>query len=410
MAEGRKWPLAVRVLLALPLVLVPGAVVFASAVGDERPVRVASGASGGAFHPIAGNFRPDERVLGECREDDYECVQQTFGNVAYRQGTRQALVLFEQELERNASVKLDCHRIVHMIGSASLARFDGDVARTFAVGSATCASGYYHGVLERSFVGVRTRAELVDVARKLCVADTIRPQGFLDYQCRHGLGHGLMIQTGYDLPLALETCDRLQTGWDAVACTGGVFMENGTTRFGYRSRWLDDEDPLHPCDAVAARHRRSCYLRAPLRILALERRDFAATARTCGALRPVHAQPCFRGFGREVAGEADYGPRRIVELCGLAGAGAGDCLYGAARTVGDGSGVPGTRRAGQLCKGVPAPTRDACFGGVGIVVGLLYPTNEARRGACSKLARPRAGACSRGAIAEVHPSGRGAWG
>jgi hypothetical protein len=187
-------------------------------------------------------------------------------------------------------------------------------------------------------------------------------------------------------------------------------MENGTTRFGYRSRWLDDEDPLYPCGAVASRHRRSCYLRVAVRILPLGKNDFAAAGRTCGALPAAHAQACFRGLGREVAGQADYGPRRIVALCRLAGAGAGDCLYGAARTVGDGSGLPGARRAAQLCTSVPASTRDACLGGVGIVVGLLYPTNNARQRACAKLAGPRADACSRAAIAEVDPSGRGAWG
>ena len=76
-----------------------------------------------------------------------------------------------------------------------------------------------------------------------------------------------MIQTGYDLPLALSICGRLGTGWDHKACAGGAFMENINTRFGYRSAWLDDADALYPCRRVAVRDQRSCYLRASWRIL-----------------------------------------------------------------------------------------------------------------------------------------------
>jgi hypothetical protein len=396
-------------LLVLPLAVASGAAVIAYASSDDSSPRLASGASGGALHPIAGSFRPDGRVLGECGED-HSCIQQAFGNIAYRQGVKRALLLFEHELARRASVKQDCHRIVHTIGAAALERFRGDVARTFAAGSATCASGYYHGVLERSFVGVKTRAGLVDVARSLCVADTIRPRGFLDYQCRHGLGHGLMIQGGYDLPLALETCERLQTGWDAVACYGGAFMENATTLWGYRSRWLDEEDPLSPCEEIAERHRRWCYLRAPTRIVAFERQDVRAVARTCASLPAEYAEPCLRGLGREVANESDYAPKRIVELCGRVGVGTDLCFYGAARTIGERAALSGPRSAARLCAVAPASRRDACFGGVGIAVGLRYPTDVARRRACAKLAGTSADACSAKAIAAVDATGRAAWG
>jgi hypothetical protein len=397
------------VLFVLPIVVVCGAVVIAHVSRDDGSLRLASGATGGTFHPIAGSFRPDGRVLGECGED-YSCIQQAFGNIAYRQGVERALSLFERELGRSTSVKQDCHRVVHMIGAAALERFRGDVARTLAAGSATCGSGYYHGVLERAFVGVETRAGLVDVARGLCVADTIRPQGFLDYQCRHGLGHGLMIQGGYDLPLALETCERLQTGWDAVACYGGAFMENATTLWGYRSPWLDEKDPLSPCEEIAERHRRWCYLRAPTRIVASERQDVRAVAGTCATLPADYAEPCLRGLGREVANMSDYAPKRIVELCGRVGVGTDLCFYGAARTIGERAALSGPRSAARMCARAPTSRRDACFGGVGIAVGLRYPTNVARRRACATLAGTSADACSEKAIAAVDATGRAAWG
>ena len=59
---------------------------------------------------------------------------------------------------------------------------------------------------------------------------------------------------------------------------------------------------------------------------------------------------------------------------------------------------------------LPTADRDACYSGVGVIVGLLYPTDAARREACSNIAREGAAACSESAIAEVRPDGREAWG
>ena len=412
MKDGAKRPfsLAVVLLFVVPLLAVVLVAVYVLQ-GDEQPggVALAQGASGGAFHPVAGNFEPDDTELSTC-DADYPCLQQAFGNIAYRRGAKAALELFDAQIEANPHVKTDCHRIAHMIGSAAFARYDGNVARTFALGSATCASGYYHGILERAFVGVNTKTKLVDVARELCAGSGIRRRGFLDYQCQHGLGHGLMIQTGYDLPLALSTCSRLATGWDDVVCTGGVFMENVTTRFGFRSRWLEDDDPLYPCGRVALRNRRSCYLRAAVRVISFHGNDFAKAAAVCDALAPRWAQACFRGYGRDAVNEARYSPAKIISLCRLADDNRDDCLYGAARTVGDGEGSEGVRRAAKLCRMAPTSERDACFSGVGIIVGLLYPTNATRQRACEQVASRSAPACARAAIAEVEPDGTGAWG
>ncbi len=170
-------------------------------------------------------------VSGECGTDA-PCLEQAFGNLAFRNGPSRPWVVYEQKLVTDPAVEKDCHRIAHFIGSASLERFHGNVAKTFAQGSSLCVSGYYHGILERAFLGITNKAGLERKARGLCLADGIRRRGFLDYQCRHGLGHGLMIQSGYDLPLALDICARLGTGWDQKACASGAFMENINTAFG----------------------------------------------------------------------------------------------------------------------------------------------------------------------------------
>lgn len=407
----RSNPSRARVLLlvlVIPLVAVPTAAYFALSGGVGARVAVAQGAVGGTFHPVAGSFVPDGTTLAEC-EGRWACLEQAFGNLALREGPRRALTLFQSRLDTDPDVEKDCHRIVHTIGAGALERFHGNVARTFARGSPTCVSGYYHGILERAFLGMTTKHELTTAAKGLCLGAGLRRYGFLDYQCRHGLGHGLMIQTGYDLPLALSICARLGTGWDHKACVSGTFMENVNTRFGYRSSWLDDEDPLYPCQRVGSSDRPSCYLRASWRLLEANDFDYAKAAAGCAGLGRW-SETCFRGLGRDVAEEARYEQRKIQSLCGLAQAGEGDCLLGAARTIANARGASGVEPAAALCRGAREPSQADCYRGLGIVLGMLHPTAATRRAACARLTREYVDACTATANAEVDPSGRTAWG
>ncbi len=402
----RLWP----ILLVVPLVAVPTtAILVLTAETKGTPLPIAQGGSGG-FHPVAGSFEPDETRLDDCK-GRYGCLEQAFGNVAYASGSRRAFALFETTVTRDPDVERNCHRIVHMIGSATLARNAGDLGRTFAQGSSVCASGYYHGILERSFVGIETKAGLQRVAKSLCAGLDTRPRSFLDYQCRHGLGHGFMIQTGYDLPTALSLCSGLGSGWSRVTCTSGAFMENVSTRFGFRSPWLDETRPFYPCNTVPLVHRRSCYVRASTWILQIEDNDFVRTAARCSAAPRKWVAMCFRGLGRDAVVGARYRAfARVRELCAPAGAYAGQCYLGAARTFGDGQGYPGVVLAARFCAGVDPAARSECVSGYGIIVGLVRPTREARRRTCAELAGRFSRSCSAAAEAEADPSGADAWG
>jgi hypothetical protein len=356
--------------------------------GPQAPqVRVARGVVNGAFHPVAGKFRPDGTKLDECRPGDMRCFEQAFGNLAYRVGPKPALALCDRRMAVDKTVSIDCHRIAHMIGSAALAYFRGNVGEAYSHGSATCASGYFHGILERAFAGVHSQAGLIHAARTLCRGAGVRRRGFLDYQCTHGLGHGLMIQTGYDLPMALRVCGRLQTRWDEISCTGGVFMENGSTVYGMRSPWLKRTDPIYPCEVVRVRDRGSCYLRVTTQILQVNHFDWRDTSRRCRAIVRRWQTYCFKSYGRDAANLEGGNPQKVLPLCGLAGSFAGQCLYGASRSIADHD--AGASRAIDLCRRASRSEKSSCFAGLGVVIGLLHSTDRARLEACRSAAELR---------------------
>jgi hypothetical protein len=355
-----------------------------------------------APHPMAGGFVPDGSQLSSCGPRDFRCYEQSFGNIAHDRGARTALRLFERGIATNRSVESDCHRIAHYIGSGALARYRGDVGKAFAAGSPTCWSGYYHGILERSLYRVPDQ-RLGAVIRVICRGIGDRRTSYLAYQCVHGLGHGLMIQTGYDLPASLARCDELDGAWDQTSCGGGVFMENIATLSAPSetaiapSKWLRGDDLVYPCNSriVREHHRRYCYLMVTSRVLEATGFDWHRTARVCRRVDRKWTDTCFQSFGRDASGYTRQSARRIRSLCRVAGRWQDQCIWGAARDIT--SNDAGGRRAARLCTRAARSVRGSCFEAIGTILDGLHPSEARLIASCRSITRRYAGRCAAGA-------------
>jgi cytochrome c553 len=361
---------------------------------ERRDLAAFVGAGRSSGKAVARPFAPDRTTLADCRASKPECLEQAFGNLTFRDGPKAALAQLQTTLQTDRAVQADCHRIAHRMGSAALARFKDRVAPAFIAGNPICASGYYHGIIERAFLGQPT-TRLATVARQLCSDPQINAQRFLAYQCIHGLGHGLMIYTGYDLPGSLKTCDDLQTGFDRVSCSGGVFMENFNSSYGVTSKYLRKSDPIYPCNAVAEHHKLYCYLLVTANILRVTGGDLKATAGACLRSERRWVSTCYESFGRDASGIAGKDAHRAIASCRLADAHEGDCVYGVAREIvnADASGP----RGGRFCALTARRFRERCYSGVGSVLASIEPTSQALRGACRRVSGHYADGCLRGA-------------
>jgi hypothetical protein len=195
-----------------------------------------------------------------------------------------------------------------------------------------------------------------------------------------------MIWSGYDLPFSLSVCDGLATDWDQTSCTGGVFMENIASSYGVRSKWIRDDDPVYPCQAMKERHKLYCYLMVTSRINELNGFDWKKTAAVCRGVEEGWIETCFESYGRDASGSTRQDPREAARICGFAGTWADACFYGAARDMT--SNYANGRRASVLCRRAPLPLRSRCFYGIGTVLGNLLPDSGARRAACADVAPP----------------------
>lgn len=384
-----------RVLLQLRK---PGGVMpsFVDKLSDEEKADVAAfvGASNASGKAVAEPFKPDGKRLADCKDGNFECLEQSFGNMVFNDGPKPALAQLQKRMTSSTAVAADCHRIAHRMGSAALTRYKDKVAEAFIAGSPVCASGYYHGIVERAFLGQPTD-KLAVVARQLCSDPKIDAQRFLDYQCIHGLGHGLMIYTGYNLPGSLKTCDGLKTGFERVSCSGGVFMENFTSSYGVTSKYLRKNDPIYPCNSVAERHKLYCYLLVTANILKTTNYDQAKTADACRRSEKAWISTCYESFGRDVSGIAGKSASKALASCRLAKRNEGDCLYGVSREIVN-SDAEGTR-GGRFCARAPKRYQVHCYEGVGSVLAALARSESALRATCRRVSGRHTQGCLRGA-------------
>ena len=369
---------ALTVLLAALLALA-----VAGCGGSGGSVSGGSGGKAVELHPVAGGFEPDGVTFSDCpaAAEPARCLEQAYGNLAYTEGPKPALRRLVADMAAKPDVERGCHRIVHTIGSATLARDDGNVGKAFTEGDSTCWSGYYHGILERALLDAKNEVLLRAAVRGVC-AEVLRdePQ-FISYQCVHGLGHGLMILTGLDLPRSLEQCEGLKTQWEQISCDGGVFMENFNTSYGVTSRYVKDDDLLYPCDAVAERHKLYCYLQITDRLLGATNYDWKKAATLCAGAERAWRATCFQSYGRSASGTARLDRDQLLQYCGVpAPRWRGDCVYGAVRDIT--SNDAASTRAIAYCNAVEARLRGRCFYGLGTIVAGFDQAPAALARAC----------------------------
>ena len=250
-----------------------------------------------------------------------------------------------------------CHDIAHQAGRISYELL-GDKA--FKECGAECHSGCYHGATEAYFKDNGT-ANLSKNLNTLCGEEL---NGFFSHQCIHGIGHGLMAWTSYDIFEALKSCDLLDRRQDS--CWTGVFMENivgGLTdkKAGHFTKYLND-DPQYPCNIVEDKYKGSCYFLQTSRMIQIFANDFSRVATACLKAPAIYQSSCFSSMGRDVGGANRKNPEGAIKSCSYAPFGPlrTVCLLGAAQdTFWDPSGQDS---AIEFCKLLSNKEKDACYG------------------------------------------------
>jgi len=223
-----------------------------------------------------------------------------------------------------------CHDNAHNVGRFTYELY-GEEA--FSECSTLCQSGCYHGAVEAYFREAGT-TNLKAGINSLCSST----DQFITYQCRHGVGHGLMAWTNYQLFEALEGCDLLDSIEAQHACYSGVFMENIGQSMAkslgievHTTEYLSN-DPHYPCNIVGEKYKSICYFLQTDQMTNLANGNTSIAALNCDEVQEIESRSsCFMSLGRTIGGRSSYDHQWAIEQCSLVGntEDRSRCLFGA---------------------------------------------------------------------------------
>ncbi|HEX2188232.1 MAG TPA: hypothetical protein VHG51_05005, partial [Longimicrobiaceae bacterium] len=361
------------------------------------------------------------------------CYDEALQGVLRAQGVRPAMEALNAVVARDRNVARDAHVYAHGIGIAAFAGAER-VGETFATCTPEHQSGCYHGVVQAYFVDARRAGgELTtDVVNALCrdwrPGEGASGDRWLQFQCAHGMGHGLVMFEGHDLPKALRGCDLLRSDFERETCYQGAFMENivnaimphhpaGTLAHGEHGaaaghdahgghgaapasayRALDPDDLLYPCSTLAERYWSGCYSMQTSAMLHHTGGDVERVARECERVPERMRTTCFLSLGRDISGMTTQDRAGSREMCARV-AGAADrawCHVGVATNM-----LNVTARAADgldYCRELPPGENKAhCYELVGGQLLVLAGSDPAREEACRAAEPEFVDACRRGA-------------
>jgi hypothetical protein len=390
-----------------------------------------------------------ERCRSSDREKERACYTAALDERVEGSGPASALQLLDRLAALDPDVRRYGHMYAHRIGVAAL-KSPSDVGRVFATCTPAYQSGCHHGVIQSYFMAVeRSGAGLTAQSADALCADYRGTRRDLLFQCAHGLGHGLAILHGHDLPAALAACDMLGRGEEREMCYAGAFMESlvhatdpdhvgahggkaavatagnaaatdhsgpgmhdhhgaaaaATAPAKPPFRALDPDDLHYPCSALAEKYLVACYTIQTSAMLHLTRQDVARTAAECGRAPEKARTACFRSLGRDASTLSLGDNEKAVRMCGLAEAAfRPTCHRGVVEAIVNRNADPA--QGIPYCKAVPeAQSKRACYVAVGLQALVLPDGRIRREQACSTAEPDLLEACLGRLAAAAPPSG-----
>lgn len=238
---------------------------------------------------------------------DY-CYKDLSYLLMYQFGLREVLdLLYKNENDNNVFAR--CHELTHYLTRLAYQQ-EKSIASVYDQCSSVCHGGCYHGAIEQYLEDQNLKLDGSDEEKiklevpKICGRQSDFEVPLLYTECLHGIGHGGMFITDGDLFKALKMCDFLRDEEDRQSCYSGAFMENSSssTNLDHPSRFIKDDDPLYPCNALEEKYLSICYRYQSSYFAIKVGSNWVETAKLCMRVPDPYKNMCFLTIGSNQVG------------------------------------------------------------------------------------------------------------
>lgn len=240
----------------------------------------------------------------------YEAEQNELNERLTQVGLRATFDYVRQQLKIDPAFARECHPLLHHLGRTAFKQLGG-FQPALEGADEICNSGYIHGVIEGNFAS----AENVDQALATSCSQTSE-KSFKQWQCFHGVGHGIMYSVQKDHAKSIEICERLVMPFAVNACVNGVYME----RFIVASHMGRAETPsaltdIALCKSQKQAYKADCYTYAPTAYLERNINRYDAAVDWCNKAEPDFVATCVSGVGAQAMKDNIAAPLFAADLC-----------------------------------------------------------------------------------------------
>jgi hypothetical protein len=234
-----------------------------------------------------------------------KCVMEAANEMTVKYGPEKAVKVFELFNAKERKTYLgDPHIWVHQVGVQTAKRF-GTTGEAFIRCPSSFNYGCMHGFFENSSLQT---GSLKITTEQICGSLEKNPNYSDKYKfyCYHGAGHGIMQSVDYDLSKGLAVCDELSSRNGQEGCWQGLFMEgnNGANEGEAPVEIFSTvNNPLAPCNKVAAKHKYQCYINLGGRLVLVMDSDVKASANACLGADSGNVRTCLEGVAIMVSNE-----------------------------------------------------------------------------------------------------------
>ena len=323
-----------------------------------------------------------KEILEECKNDHY-CYKDYIGFLAADENKAITLRTYLGIIDGLEKSRIYCHHLGHHLGMALYDYID-DLPETLFYVDQRCGNSQIHGAVQKFFEKKFNGMDPGTIGVENICPKSFENQYSVDrWACIHGIGHGLTKAYEYDVFPAVIRCDELDSRWEKMSCSKGVFMENVNEFSRSSGGTFNETDIFFPCNIIGFEYSPACYHYHTSYIRFQPDYTVEGGFKKCDLIEPKKfVKYCYYGMGRTNSVNSFDNYENALTFCNE-----GDkdyqkyCLTGLLYPLFSNH---GTDQGLEYCKFLPIEFKEECYSVMGKLIIMYYSSDMERQTECSK--------------------------